>query len=97
MQTSEIIKIEKEWKARGYTCGLWMDPPGQKWENFQHETEELFMLIDGDVELEINGAIQRPSKGKEIVIPAKVPHSVRNKGRTPSRWLYGYLKKDRTK
>ena len=28
--------------------------------------------------------------GQEILIPAKVVHSVRNTGQTGSQWLYGY-------
>jgi len=31
-----------------------------------------------------------PEPGKEILIPAKVVHSVRNLGKTSSRWFYGY-------
>jgi mannose-6-phosphate isomerase-like protein (cupin superfamily) len=32
----------------------------------------------------------RPSAGEELMIPAGVVHSVRNVGKTVSRWLYGY-------
>jgi cupin 2 domain-containing protein len=48
------------------------------------------MTLDGDVEFEINGKVLRPPVGEEVFIPAGVVHSVRNRGKTTSRWLYGY-------
>ncbi len=87
------IQVEKDWKTRGYSCGLWVDPPGQTWENYSHETEELLMVIEGKLELELQGKVLYPRVGEEILIPAKMLHSVRNVGRTTSRWLYGYKRK----
>ena len=34
--------VARDWKARGFSCGLWTDPPGQVWEAFTHSTDELF-------------------------------------------------------
>jgi mannose-6-phosphate isomerase-like protein (cupin superfamily) len=82
--------VERDWTARGFSCGLWTDPPGQVWEDFTHATDELFMLVDGEVELELAGRAFRPRPGEEILIPAGARHSVRNRGRTTSHWLYGY-------
>lgn len=87
------IKVEKDWKQRGFSCGLWIDPPGQVWEDYQHDTDELVMVIEGDVEFEFEGKKHRPKVGQELLIPAKVLHSVRNLGHKTSRWLYGYKKK----
>jgi mannose-6-phosphate isomerase-like protein (cupin superfamily) len=84
------IKVEKDWKARGFSGGLWVDPPGQVWEDYRHDVDELFMLIEGEVELEMQGKKIRPKPGEEILIPANVLHSVRNLGRITSRWLYAY-------
>lgn len=86
----DIKSVAKGWKARGYSCDVWTDPPGQTWEDFTHSVEELFMVLEGNVEIEIEGVVQHPSPGKEIYIPARALHSVRNKGQAPSRWLYGY-------
>ena len=88
----DIKAVAKDWKARGYSCDVWTDPPGQTWEDFTHSVEELFMVLEGNVEIEIGGVIQHPSPGEEIYIPARALHSVRNIGQTPSQWLYGYKK-----
>jgi len=82
--------LAKNWSDRGFSCALWMDPPGQRWENYVHRTDELVMVIEGEVEFEIDGTIHHPAQGEELFIPAGAVHSVRNIGDTTSRWLYGY-------
>ena len=88
----DIKEVTKSWQARGYSCDIWTDPPGQTWEDFTHSVAELFMVLEGHVEIEIEGVSQNPSPGEEIFIPAQALHSVRNKGQTTARWLYGYKK-----
>jgi quercetin dioxygenase-like cupin family protein len=83
-------KVENDWSQRGFSCGLWTDPVGQRWEDFVHNSDELVMVVDGLVEFEIGGKVYRPQLGEELSIPAGVVHSVRNIGRTTSHWLYGY-------
>lgn len=83
-------QVEKEWKARGFSCGLWTDPPGQTWGNYVHDVDELLMILEGQLELEMQGRTFRPKLGEEVFIPARVSHSVRNIGGTTARWLYGY-------
>lgn len=80
----------QNWLSRGFSCDVWTDPPGQTWENYTHAVDELVMVLEGDVEFEIDGRIFRPAVGEELLIPAGVRHSVRNKRRSTSRWLYGY-------
>jgi len=48
------------------------------------------MVLEDDVEFEISGSLIRAAVGEETLIPAGVLHSVRNEGRSTSRWLYGY-------
>jgi mannose-6-phosphate isomerase-like protein (cupin superfamily) len=83
-------KIKQEWRRRGFSCSLWVDPPGQVWRNFIHETDELLILLQGELELEMEGKIFRPQIGEEVLIPAHTVHTVRNIGKTEARWLYGY-------
>lgn len=82
--------VRREWAARGFSCALWSDPPGQAWENYVHSTDELFMVLDGEVEIELGGVLLRPRPGEVVEIPRGVSHSVRNRGATASHWLYGY-------
>ena len=82
--------VSKDWAARGFSCALWIDPPGQRWEDFVHNTDELVLVLEGKLEFEINGEISHPRTGEEIYIPAGAVHSVRNIGKTTARWLYGY-------
>lgn len=84
------VKVRTDWAQRGFSCGLWTDPPGQVWANFVHETDELVMLIEGEIELSFNGRTWRPQMGEEILIPAGASHTVKNVGQTTSRWFYGY-------
>ena len=92
--TIDRDQIKKDWARRGYSCGLWVDPPGQLWEDYVHDTDELLMVLEGKLRLEISGKSQEVPPGKEIFIPAKALHTVENIGGTTARWLYGYKRKD---
>lgn len=83
-------QIERDWRRRGFSCGLWVDPPGQVWEDYVHSTDELLLVLEGELELEMQGRAFQPATGEEVLIPARVTHSVRNVGGTTARWLYGY-------
>lgn len=90
MTTINQHDVDQEWAARGFSCSLWVDPPGQRWEDFVHSTDELVVVLEGELEFEINGEISRPKLGEEVFIPAGAVHSVRNTGDSTVRWLYGY-------
>lgn len=81
--------IAKDWHARGFSCGLWIDHAGREWSNHPRQTDELFMMMSGELELELEGQSIRPSVGEEIRIPAGMPHTIRNIGGKTARWLYG--------
>lgn len=85
--------IARDWQARGFGCDLWTDPPGQVWADFVHATDELVMLIEGDIELRFAGQVLRPAVGEEVLVPANTPHTVINVGAKRNRWLYGYAKR----
>jgi quercetin dioxygenase-like cupin family protein len=83
-------QIAADWASRGFSCELWTDPPGQRWEDFRHATHELVIVLEGDMEFEIAGKVEHPALGQELLIPAGAIHSARNVGHTTARWLYGY-------
>ncbi|MEX2963276.1 cupin domain-containing protein [Microbulbifer sp. TYP-18] len=64
-------------------------PPGQCWEDFSHPVDELLQLVEGWIQLEIDGRLLLPAIGEEVLIPAGARHSVRNIGDVKARWLYG--------
>jgi mannose-6-phosphate isomerase-like protein (cupin superfamily) len=85
-----IDKVKADWRRRGYSCDLWVDPPGKIWRDYVHGADELLMVVEGELELEVAGAAQRAQPGREVFIPAAALHTVRNVGGTTARWLYGY-------
>ena len=89
----DLASIERDWRSRGFSFGVWEDPPGQHWVDYVHDVDELFMVIEGDVELELQGRKWKPRAGEEVLIPARESHSVRTSPRSASRWLYGYQRK----
>ena len=63
--------IKQNWHSRGYSFGVFRDPPGQVWADFVQRTDELVVLAEGEIEVEIEGESQRPQIGEEVFIPAK--------------------------
>lgn len=95
-QPVDLEAVRRDWAQRGFTCDIWIDPPGQRWEDFVHEVDELVMVLEGEMEFELDGVRHRLRPGDELLIPAGAVHSARNVGQTTARWLYGYRKEART-
>ena len=66
---SDLIK--QAWQSRGYSFGVFRDPPGQVWADFVHQTDELVVLAEGEIEVEIEGKAERFQIGEMVFIPAK--------------------------
>ena len=90
----ELSQIPQAWAERGFSCTVWIDQPGQVWANFVHETDELVILVAGEIELSFQGQTLHPRIGEEVFIPASARHTVRNIGATTNRWYFGYKHKD---
>ncbi|MCH8054563.1 MAG: cupin domain-containing protein [Deltaproteobacteria bacterium] len=90
MASVDREKVERDWAARGFSCDLWVDPPGRVWADFVHNTDELVMLLEGEEEFEMGGKKYQLKAGEKILIPAGTYHTARNVGKITSRWLYGY-------
>ena len=67
-----------------------LDPPGRVREDFVHQEDELFMLVDGKIELEMQGRKMRPAVGEEVLIQGGTRHSLRNVGDSIARFLYAF-------
>ena len=93
--TTELGRVRQDWADRGFSCDIWVDPPGQEWRDFVHPVDELVTLIEGEIELSFGGKTLRPAVGEEVFIPAGVAHTVRNVGGVTNRWFYGYRNRPR--
>lgn len=82
--------IKESWSKKGFSFGIWEDPPHQIWENYVHDVDEILMLAEGNIEISMAGKTFKPKPGEEILIPAGVQHTVHNTGEINNRWYYGY-------
>ena len=65
-------------------------PPGRVLSDFLHRIDELVGLVEGVIEVEIEGKAQKPQIGVKVFIPANAVHTVRNVGQTNNGWFFGY-------
>ena len=90
MTSQDRSSVERRWRDLGFSCELWVDGPGVVWADFVHPTDELVMVMSGEVEFEFERRVHRPRLGEELLIPRGVSHTVRNVGGCQAEWLYGY-------
>ena len=62
-------QIAADWAARGFSCDLWTDPPGQRWEDFTHATDEVVIVLEG--EMECRRRSPSPATGQGTVDPSR--------------------------
>ncbi len=82
--------VAAEWRGRGYSCGRFVDPPGQCWEDFVHGCNELVTVLEGRLEMAVGGETVSLAPGDEVFITKGARHSVRNIHDGTTVWLYGY-------
>jgi quercetin dioxygenase-like cupin family protein len=90
----DVNEVEQDWSRRGFGCDLWTDPPGQSWEDFAEDFDKIIMVLDGRLEVEMNGARSLLKAGDEVLIPCGACHSLRNVGATVSHRLFGFRRED---
>jgi quercetin dioxygenase-like cupin family protein len=62
-------------------------PPGGGPPPHRHDFEEMFTILEGEIELTFRGETQRASAGSTVNIPANAPHAFKNKSDKPARML----------
>ena len=82
--------VATDWAARGYSCGLFVDPPGQEWNDFVHSTNELVLVAEGRLAMSVGDVSMIAEEGDEIFIPKEAVHSLKNISPGTTKWLYGY-------
>lgn len=83
-------EVDRSWRERGYSCDLFVDPPGREWRDFVHRTDELVTVVDGELRLTIGAEDIVALPGDEVFIPGGANHTVKNIHTGTTRWLYGY-------
>ena len=62
-------------------------PPGGGPPPHRHDFEEMFTILEGEIELNFRGEAKQASTGSTVNIPANAPHSFKNKSDKPARLL----------
>jgi uncharacterized protein YdcH (DUF465 family)/quercetin dioxygenase-like cupin family protein len=86
----DVAVVTRDWIKRGFSCRGFTDPPGQRWSDFVHDTDELVTVVDGRLEVVMHGESWVLEPGDELYIPRGVMHTVHNVHDQTTRWLYGY-------
>ena len=62
-------------------------PPGGGPPTHRHDFEEMFTVLDGEIEITFRGAASVARTGDTVNVPANAPHAFRNVGDRPARLL----------
>jgi quercetin dioxygenase-like cupin family protein len=62
-------------------------PPGGGPPPHRHDFEEMFTILDGEIELTFRGEAVRAGAGSTVNVPANAPHAFKNKSDKPARLL----------
>jgi quercetin dioxygenase-like cupin family protein len=84
--TYTIVVSGKDTAGR-YTLIDMHVPPGGGPPPHRHDFEEMFTILDGEVEFTFRGETMVARVGETVNIPANAPHSFRNAGDSPARLL----------
>ena len=80
--TLRIIERLPGWRARifnsaGMTFAHYEFDAGAAIHEHRHEQEEVWNVIEGELELTVDGVAQRAGPGLVAIVPPNTPHSVR--------------------
>ena len=81
------ILVRGEDTAGKYTLIDMHVPPGGGPPPHRHDFEEMFSVLEGEVEVTFRGATTTARAGETINVPANAPHAFRNVGESPARLL----------
>jgi quercetin dioxygenase-like cupin family protein len=81
------ILVTGEQTAGRYCLTDLLVPPGGGPPPHRHDFEEMFTILDGEIEFTFRGEIRRAGAGSTVNIPANAPHSFMNKSDRPAHLL----------
>lgn len=82
--------VEADWRAEGFSFGVFRDPPGQQWNDFTHASDEYVLVAEGRLRIEVGVESAVCGPGDLVRIPRRVSHSLETLSANGSVWLYGY-------
>ncbi|MGI5868707.1 MAG: cupin domain-containing protein [Kiritimatiellia bacterium] len=89
--TQQIAGGASAIQPTNFACGLiTLDPDGGQTPWHNQEQEELYFVLDGEVEVCLGEERQTLTQGQAVYIPPTVFHQITNIGRTYARFLYIY-------
>ncbi len=62
-------------------------PPNAGPPPHRHDFEEMFSVLEGEIEITFRGATARAAAGSSVNVPANAPHSFKNVSPAPARLL----------
>jgi quercetin dioxygenase-like cupin family protein len=81
------ILLTGEDTAGRYSLIDMLVPPGGGPPPHRHDFEEMFTILEGEIELTFRGAKSVARAGETVNIPANAPHFFRNLSKAPTRLL----------
>jgi quercetin dioxygenase-like cupin family protein len=84
--TYTILLSGAETGGRYYLIDMYV-PPGGGPPPHRHDFEEMFSVLEGEIELTFRGKTQRAGAGSTVNIPANAPHFFKNASNKPARLL----------
>jgi quercetin dioxygenase-like cupin family protein len=81
------ILITGEQTAGRYCLTDMLVPSGSGPPPHRHDFEEMFTILDGEIEFIFRGEVVSAGAGATVNIPANAPHSFKNKSSRPARLL----------
>ncbi len=84
------LDVEREWRARNFSFGVFRDPPGQQWNDFVHSSDEYVVVAEGTLRIRVGDLSAICYPGDSVWIPRDTPHSLETLSAEGSVWLYGY-------
>jgi quercetin dioxygenase-like cupin family protein len=81
------ILVTGEETAGRYTLIDMHVPPGGGPPPHRHDFEEMFTVLDGEVQVTFRGETVLARAGETINVPANAPHAFSNRGEAPARLL----------
>jgi mannose-6-phosphate isomerase-like protein (cupin superfamily) len=83
-------RVEAEWNERGFSCDWMMDSTRREWRDCIHGADALLVVVDGELEVVVNGQKWVVHPGDEMLVPRGAVHHLKNLSPVTSRWLYGF-------